>query len=38
MEIEVPPMVERIESRLDRLDATPEEDFRTAGLPPDFLV
>lgn len=38
MEIEVPPMVERIESRLDRLDATPEEAFRTAGLPPDFLM
>lgn len=38
MEVEAPPMAERIESRLDRLDATPEEAFRAAGLPPDFLA
>jgi transcriptional regulator with XRE-family HTH domain len=37
MEIEIPPMVERIESRLDRIDATPEVAFRLAGLPVNFL-
>ncbi|MDB5369430.1 MAG: transcriptional regulator [Roseomonas sp.] len=37
MEIDVPPMVERIESRLDRTGATAEETFRAAGLPPGFL-
>jgi transcriptional regulator with XRE-family HTH domain len=38
MEIDTPPMVERIESRLDRIDAAPEETFRAAGLPADFLT
>ncbi|MBP0446326.1 hypothetical protein J8J14_16250 [Roseomonas sp. SSH11] len=33
-----PPMVELIESRLERLDLTPEEAFRQAGLPPDLLL
>jgi hypothetical protein len=37
MEIEIPPMVERIESRLERVDAKPEDTFRLAGLPLDFL-
>ncbi|MFH5923521.1 hypothetical protein [Roseomonas xinghualingensis] len=36
-EHEPPPMVELIESRLERLDLTPEEAFRQAGLPPDLL-
>ncbi len=31
------PMVELIESRLERLDSTPEAAFRKAGLPPDLL-
>ncbi|SHK37343.1 hypothetical protein SAMN02745194_04789 [Roseomonas rosea] len=33
-----PPMVELIESRLERLDLSPEEAFRQAGLPPDLLL
>ncbi|WP_159351167.1 hypothetical protein [Roseomonas harenae] len=33
-----PPMVELIESRLDRLGLSPEEAFRQAGLPPDLLL
>ncbi len=37
MEIEVSPMVARIESRLERVDIGPEAAFREAGLPPDFL-
>jgi transcriptional regulator with XRE-family HTH domain len=37
MEIEIPPMVERIAGRLDRIDAAPAEAFRQAGLPEDFL-
>lgn len=37
MEIEIPPMVERIERRLERVDEKPEEVFRLADLAPDFL-
>jgi transcriptional regulator with XRE-family HTH domain len=37
MDIEIPPMVERIVSRLDRIDLTPAEVFRQAGLPEEFL-
>ncbi|CAH2600412.1 HTH cro/C1-type domain-containing protein [Rhodovastum atsumiense] len=37
MDIDIPPMVERIESRLERLDIPAEEACRRAGLPPDFL-
>ncbi|MBI0534924.1 transcriptional regulator [Roseomonas sp. KE2513] len=37
MEHEPPPMVELIEARLERLDLSPEEAFRQAGLPPDLL-
>ena len=33
-----PPMVELIEARLERLDLSPEEAFRRAGLPPDLLL
>ncbi|MBP0495301.1 hypothetical protein [Roseomonas indoligenes] len=33
-----PPMVELIEARLERLELSPEEAFRRAGLPPDFLL
>ena len=33
-----PPMVELIESRLERLDLAPEAAFRQAGLPPDLLL
>ncbi|MBO1077958.1 hypothetical protein [Roseomonas haemaphysalidis] len=36
MEIEIPPMLERIENRLERLDTAPQEAFRLAGLPEDF--
>ncbi|MBO1073322.1 helix-turn-helix domain-containing protein [Roseomonas marmotae] len=37
MEIDIPPMAERIVSRLDRLGIDPAEAFRQAGLPEDFL-
>jgi hypothetical protein len=37
MEIEIPPMADRIERRLERFDGRPEEVFRRADLPPDFL-
>ena len=37
MDIEIPPMVERILSRLDRIDTGPAEAFHQAGLPEDFL-
>ncbi|MDO9708975.1 helix-turn-helix domain-containing protein [Paracraurococcus lichenis] len=34
---DAPPMAALIEGRLDRLDLTPEEASRAAGLAPDFL-
>jgi transcriptional regulator with XRE-family HTH domain len=37
MDIDVAPMVERIEARLDRLGTPESEVMRTAGLPPDLL-
>jgi hypothetical protein len=37
MEIDIPPMLERIESRIERLDADPAATMRAAGLPADFL-
>jgi transcriptional regulator with XRE-family HTH domain len=37
MDIDIPPMVERILSRLDRIDIPPAEAFRQAGLTEDFL-
>jgi hypothetical protein len=36
--IELPPEVERIENRLERVDVRPEEAFRVASLPLDFLA
>ena len=37
MQPDIPPMVERIESRLERLGLSPEAAARQAGLPADFL-
>ena len=37
MEPEASPMVDRIESRLERLGLAPEDAARQAGLPVDFL-
>jgi transcriptional regulator with XRE-family HTH domain len=37
MDIDIPPMVERIASRLERLAMPAEEACKQAGLPADFL-
>jgi hypothetical protein len=37
MEIEIPPMVERVQSRLERIDIEPALVVKRAGLPADFL-
>jgi hypothetical protein len=37
IDIDPGPIVERIESRLDRMDLAPDVAFKAAGLPSDFL-
>lgn len=38
IDIELGPIIERIESRLDRMDVAPDVACKAAGLPSDFLI